>query len=72
MNKPKPIKEIRIMFAEEVQQILIRNDWFALATNKEYAQFLDYVRRFAGTHVTLEDLRQMAEDVMRYSGSGYL
>lgn len=67
MNKPKPKKEIRIMFAEEVQQILIRNDWFALATNKEYAQFLDYVRRFAGTHVTLEDLRQMAEDVMRYS-----
>ena len=45
MNKPKPIKEIRIMFAEEVQQILIRNDWFALATNKEYAQFLDYVRK---------------------------
>lgn len=66
-NKPKPIKEIRIMFAEEVQQILIRNDWFALATNKEYAQFLDYVRRFEGTHVTLEDLRQMAADVMRYS-----
>ncbi len=55
------------MFAEEVQQILIRNDWFALATNKEYAQFLDYVRRFEGTHVTLEDLRQMAADVMRYS-----
>ena len=67
MNKPKPIKEIRIMFAEEVQQILIRNDWFALATNKEYAQFLDYVRRFEGTHLTLEDLRQMAADVMRYS-----
>ena len=60
MNKPKPIKEIRIMFAEEVQQILIRNDWFALATNKEYAQFLDYVQR-------LEETRQMAVDVMRYS-----
>ena len=67
MNKPKPIKEIRIMFAEEVQQILIRNDWFALATNKEYAQFLDYVQRLEETHVTLEDLRQMAVDVMRYS-----
>jgi len=34
---------------------------------QEYAQFLDYVRRFEGTHVTLEDLRQMAADVMRYS-----
>lgn len=67
MNKPIPIKEIRIMYAEEVQQILIRNDWFALATNEEYAQFLDYVRRLEGTHVTLEDLRQMAVDVMRYS-----
>jgi len=67
MNKPIPIREIRIMYAEEVQQILIRNDWFALATNEEYAQFLDYVRRLEGTHVTLEDLRQMAVDVMRYS-----
>jgi hypothetical protein len=67
MNKPIPIKEIQIIDAEEVQQILIRNDWFALATDKEYAQFLDYVQRLEETHVTLEDLRQMAVDVMRYS-----
>lgn len=67
MNKPIPIKEIQIIDAEEVQQILIRNDWFALATDKEYAQFLDYVQRLEETHVTLEDLRQMAADVMRYS-----
>lgn len=67
MNKPIPIKEIQMIDAEEVQQILIRNDWFALATDKEYAQFLDYVQRLEETHVTLEDLRQMAVDVMRYS-----
>ena len=61
------IKEIRLLSPYSLRGLCIRNNWYTAGTNDEYNHLLCDLTRDGKAHMTTDDLRKVAEDIMKHS-----
>ena len=62
----KKYTEVRRIFANDLRNLCIRNNWYTRGTNKEYTHML-HVLAAKGKNITTDDIVDIATDIMEHS-----